>query len=320
MENNKNFAEAFKQWEDDYNPLFKQAIAAEKASGKESSQVAELLDYIKEMQGMISESTKHIETMESQIAEMREIQKHPVKNVLTNIHENLNSCFEKAKEGLKNLMNKLVEGCKKIVESVKDTGIIAGDNIAKALDLKGIVETDKAVFETIGKLCDKAVKNCETFFAEAAQIGGHVKNMGRSLIGKEAVEVGEKQPGLISELFTAPYKAISDGCKAVVALDEKHLANLENQEMKAEAVKDFRAVVKTEKTIVQSAEQSEKSGVITQEAAAEIRNNSVKRVKQAAGRKQSLSERLNEKKAQAKKLNAERVREKEKTKAVPEVG
>jgi hypothetical protein len=320
MDNKIDFSEAYAQFQTDNAPLFNETITAAESKGMDSSQITAMLEYIKQMNETIAESTKHITVMECQLAEMQEIQKHPVKHVLHNIHERLKSCLEKCKEGVRNLMTKVVEGCKGIVESARDSGIVAKDNVAKFFDVKGVIETNSTVFQTINQLCEKAVKNTETFCAEAGKIGGHVNNMGRAVIGRDTVAVGDKPPGVVAQILTLPYKGVSRLCKAVIALDAKNLENLENASQRADAVREYREVVKTEKTIVESAAQSAESGVISKDAAAELRDNSAARVKQSRGSKNSFLSRLNAKDKQAKHRNLERDKSQDKSKAVPEVG
>jgi hypothetical protein len=311
--------DVFNEWKAENAPLFAQAAAAIEVSNQQSAQIADLLDCIKNMQHTITAANSQIAVMEGQIADMQEIQKHPVKSILSNIHDNLKSCLERAQESLKNLMDKVVDGCKKIVEAAKETGIIAKDNVAEFFEIKDILSDDNKIFGAIDQLCEKAVRNTETFFAEADKMGGHMKNMARALVGKETLEVGDKQPGLLAKFFSAPYTDISSVCKSVISHNDRTIENLNNRTERADAIREHRDVEKNEKSVVKAVNRDEKNGDISKEAANELRTESKSRVEQSGRKKGDVLKRLAEKTAQSKRNNAERNRQNDRKKSEPEL-
>ena len=86
---NADFSEVYEQWRKDNSPLFKEAISSLEANGKSSDAITSLLEYVKSMESAISKMSESHTEMKLQLAEMKEIQNHPVKNILNKIHESI---------------------------------------------------------------------------------------------------------------------------------------------------------------------------------------------------------------------------------------
>lgn len=316
---NKDFAAAFAEWEKENSPLFKETAATLEANGKDASQLTSMLDYIKQMQETITQSAEQIGKMEAQIAEMKEIQKHPIKNVLNNICESLKTSLEKAKESLKNLMNKVVEGCKKIVQAGKDNvALIDGALTEWNGDVTGAKAIIKENQNIVGG-CDKATKAIETFFTEKlANVGRNIKNAGKALTGKTDEINTEKiklENSKAAAVFSAPFKAVKSITEFSTQIQEKRLEKAETILEKASIIKDERSLNYTDKEI----DNGVKKGTLSAETAGVLKDKAAEARTSISERKQSLTDRLKASTERAKQSNLERNKTHERAKTA-EIG
>ena len=319
---NKDFVMAFVQWQQDNQQLFNNAEDVLRNNGQDASQLTEMLNYIKQMQETINESSKHIEDIESQLAKMEDIQKHPIKNVLSNIKESLKTSLDNMKEGLKNLMSKVVEGCKKIVENGKDNLALADGKLTEIFGGVKMMEANIRDCNSMIKDGDKAIKAIETFTNEKiAKAIRNVQNAGKALAGKTSEITADTKPmEKTNAVLTAPFKALNKISEIIIKINENDIKREEHYLAKADAVKEYRQTAKDEKTVQAEIKQSLKHGDISTEKAAELREKSAGRIEAAVEKKQSLLARLDAKKDECKQANLERNKQKERAKAAPEMG
>jgi predicted RNase H-like nuclease (RuvC/YqgF family) len=86
-------------------------------SGRDSTGLSALLGHVSEMESFVKRAEDKISEMKSQLAQMKEIQNHPVKNALKNTIQTLEHKVAEIKERLGELKHMLAEGCKSAVQA-----------------------------------------------------------------------------------------------------------------------------------------------------------------------------------------------------------
>jgi hypothetical protein len=165
--------------------------------------------------------------MRQQINEIKEIQKHPIKNILQNASDILKEKVAEIRAQLGKIRENIVQGCKNAVTAVKEVGITALDKLADFFHIKQGFEAIQTGSAAGVKSCDKAVGNIEIFSKEYHSATLSVKNMARLAIGRQRKDT-PAEIGKLAKVVCLPYKVgrkCLDGIgstadKAVVKLDE----------------------------------------------------------------------------------------------------
>ncbi|GHV14323.1 hypothetical protein FACS1894219_10270 [Clostridia bacterium] len=198
-------------------------------NNKDTKGLAALIGHVSEMESFVKRAEDKIADMKSQLSEMKEVQNHPVKTALQNAIKSLETKVAEVKERIAELKTNIIEGCKSAVESFKEKGAAALNNLAEFFHIKGGLKAiDKGAEQTV-KQCDKAIAAISEFGQNYHAAGRAVKNMGLIIIGKEPVDA-KKENGIIVKVAAAPYKAekaIQNGIKKAVT---KAIAALEGME------------------------------------------------------------------------------------------
>jgi hypothetical protein len=225
------------------NQYVKELFAILQDNGRSTTGLSALLGHVSEMESFVQRAEDTISVMKSQLAEMKEVQNHPVKTALTNAIKSLERTVSEVKERLTELKQNIAEGCKNAVAAFKEKGISALDKLASFFHIKSGLQDWTKDLDRIIKTDDKAVAKIEAFAAEYHSAGQAVKNMARVLVGREPLDA-KKEAGKLAKTLAAPYKAQ----KAVVTKLKKSLnkaiASLERLEATTEARREHRAIEK----------------------------------------------------------------------------
>jgi len=205
------------------NEYVQQLFSVLQENGRDTSGLSALLGHVSEMESFVKRAEDKIADMKSQLAEMKEVQNHPVKTALQSAIKNLEHKVAEIKEQLATLKNNIVEGCKSAVNAFKEKGVAALDKLASFFHVKGALKAiDRSVEQSV-KICDKSVANINTFAAEYHSAGRAIKNMGRMLVGKEPIDA-KKEAGKLAKIAAAPYKAQKAALTGIKKSVDKALA------------------------------------------------------------------------------------------------
>ena len=216
-----------------------------KARLAENSYVKELLTVLKENPSPSSqdfmEMVAHVGELENRLAEavdelktMRQkVQSRSLKAVLQRSCKALESNISSMRQRLSELKDHIVTGCKNALAAFKEHGTVALDGIGRFFHVKPMLESMKKAVNNSINVDNKAIDKIQAFSAEYHQAGRHLKNMGRTLIGKEPIQE-VKAPGKIVKVISAPYKADRACMMAAKRNIEKALENLDRLQESAQ--------------------------------------------------------------------------------------
>ena len=125
------------------------------------------------------------------------------------------------------------EGCKNTLAAVKEQGISTLDNAARFFHIKPGLEALRNNINEGIQADTKAISRIEAVSTEYHEAGRHVKNIGRALMGKEAVQEA-KSIGKLAKTVQAPYRAERACFLAARKGLEKAVASLDRLERAAE--------------------------------------------------------------------------------------
>ena len=214
----------------------------------ENEYVKELLALLKENQSPagkeLLEAIGHVSEMEKQLAsavdelkamrqDLEKMKNPPLKSALQKSIVVLQDRILALRDSLAELKAGIIEGCKNTLAAVKERGISALDHAARFFHIKpGLTAMRNNINEGI-QADEKAISSIEAVSAEYHEAGRHVKNIGRALMGKEAVQEA-KAPGKLAKTVQAPYRAERACLLSMQNSVEKALARIERLEQAAE--------------------------------------------------------------------------------------
>jgi hypothetical protein len=214
------------------NEYVSQLFSILQDNGRDTSGLSALIGHVSEMENFVKRAEDKISDMKSQLAEMKEVQNHPVKTALRNAIRSLETKVAEVRTQLAELKTNIIEGCKSAVEAFKDRGISALNNLASFFGVKKGLQGWKKDIDGIIKADDKAVARIEAFAAEYHSGTNALKNMGRIIIGREPIDA-KKEAGKLAKTLSVPYKAQKTAMTGLRKSLDKAIAKLEQLESTA---------------------------------------------------------------------------------------
>jgi len=172
------------------------------------STMKDLLDIIGQvgaMEKQLNAAVNELQSMRRELAEAQ-VQNHPIKTALQNAVKTMEKNVAVMRERLDELKENIIDGCKNAVAAFKEKGLSALRNIAEFFHLRPGLEALRDNLSKSIKLDDAAMAKIEAVSAEYHEAGRHIKNIGRAIVGKEAIQEA-KAPGKLAAAVAAPYRA-----------------------------------------------------------------------------------------------------------------
>jgi len=188
------------------NPVIQELFATLKENNQDPAGFTALLGYVKQMEDFVTTAEAQIADMQANLNEIREIQKHPVKNAVENTTVALEHKVTGIRASLNRIRSDIIEACSNMLTAIKSKGITALDTAATFLGIKKSCEKIQQACTAATMDCNKSITKIDKFSQEYHQTGLHLKNMLRVAVGKEALET-PKENGQIAKAMCAPYKA-----------------------------------------------------------------------------------------------------------------
>lgn len=157
------------------------------------------------MEKQLDAAVKELAAMRQELKTAQE-QSHPVRNTLQKTVIAMQGQVLDLRDKLAELKQNVIDGCKSAVAAFKEQGITALDNVARFFKIKPVLETMRNSLDKSIKFDDKAIAKIEAISAEYHQAGRHLKNIGRAMRGKEAIQEA-KPTGKLAKTILAPYRA-----------------------------------------------------------------------------------------------------------------
>lgn len=193
-------------------------------------ELAELVSHVSGMERQLIEALGELHDMRRK---MQEAEDRSLKSVLQKGYRGLEGNVDAMRRRLLELKGQIVEGCRNMLEDFKERGAVALNGAARFFRLKPALEAVQNVAENSIQACAGAVSRLDAFSKEYHEAGMHLKNMGRSLLGRPA-ETEAKDSGKIAEAFTGAFVLESAFAAAVSRGAERSMGALARLERAAE--------------------------------------------------------------------------------------
>ena len=176
--------------------------------------------------------------------QLSQVQKPSVKYALQNAAAKLRHKVDQLREGLNDLWEKIAGCAANAVQEFRDMGVSALDRAVSGLHIKNSLEAlHENISDTVADM-KKNIAALENAGQELRSVGGHLKNAGRALTGKETQVVTSSQEGRFQSVVLAPIRTTQKLFSSMNNATLAAIGNLENLEQTAESVRAERAVQK----------------------------------------------------------------------------
>ena len=155
------------------------------------------------MANQLNSALNELHDVREQLAKMQE---NPVKRFVLHVADAVEGRHHVMQICLAEMKERIVEGAKEAVEGFKRTGVKALDQAVSALGVKKALESiQKGIGESITDV-KKSIEKVENLGHELRSAGGHMKNAGRALMGKEQQEVDGGSEGRFQAAVLSPLR------------------------------------------------------------------------------------------------------------------
>ena len=155
------------------------------------------------MANQLNSALNELHDVREQLAKMQE---NPVKRFVLHVADAVEGRLHAMQICLAEMKERIVEGAKEAVEGFKRTGVKALDQAVSALGVKKALESiQKGIGESITDV-KKSIEKVENLGHELRSAGGHMKNAGRALMGKEQQEVDGGSEGRFQAAVLSPLR------------------------------------------------------------------------------------------------------------------
>lgn len=191
-----------------------------------------VVNEVNAMEKQLGAAVAELAAMRRELAEAQK-QNHPAKDALQKAVITMQNRVLHLRERLAELKQNVIVGCKNAVAAFKEQGAVALHSAADFFHIRPGFTAMRRELDTAIREDDAAIAKIEAISTEYHQAGRHIKNMGRALLGKEAVE-DTKAPGKLAAAVSLPFRNERKVFAAMRGGADKALAGLERLEQAAE--------------------------------------------------------------------------------------
>ena len=190
-----------------------------------------VLNQVGTIEKQLNAAVQELSAMRQEL-KMAQEQNNPVKTALQKAVIVIQGQVLDLRDKLAELKQNVIAGCKNAVAAFKETGISALDNVTRFFKVRPNLEAMRDMLTKDIQYDDKAIAKIEAISTEYHQAGRHLKNMGRTMLGREmAQEV--KQPGKLAALISVPFRTERSHFSSIKSHVEKSLNTLVRLEERA---------------------------------------------------------------------------------------
>lgn len=207
-------------------------------------QAADLSQVMWYMDGMSRQFDAVFQELQEVKAQLAQEQQPAIQKIMQGVVTNLENKVEWARDMLAGLRERITDCARNAVENFKDAGVTALDKAVSAAGVKNRLETLQEHISGMIADTKQNIAKVENVGHELRSVGGHLKNAGRAMTGKEAQAVTGGQEGRFQSAVLAPMRAVQRLFSGMNNATLAAIGNLENLEQTAESVRAERAVQK----------------------------------------------------------------------------
>lgn len=164
-----------------------------------------LLEQVGTMEQQLEAAVRELAAMRRDLAEME--RRHPAVNAMRKAVMAVQAQVLELREKLSALKQAITDGCKNAVTAFREKGAAALDTVTRFFRVRPMLEGVQMQADHAAQAAGRAVEWIEAASQKYHEAGRHLKNAGRALTGKEAIQK-VKPPGKAAKTAAAPFRAV----------------------------------------------------------------------------------------------------------------
>lgn len=196
----------------------------------EKQDAEQLTAYIEKMETEFSQVHKELEEVKKQL---ETLQNRGVKATALRVVHTVEEKTAQAKAQLAEVKDTFIQGAGLAVRAAKDKGVVGLKTAVEKMGLRSGLERLKSGLHQCAEHVQGGINRLAALGDELHEVGGHVRNAGRALTGKEAAEITGRNPdrgvihgiqaglGKIGRLFTLMEQRTEKAMASIGRLEEK---------------------------------------------------------------------------------------------------
>lgn len=228
------------------NEAIQQFIKMLEENGRQG-QAADLSALMWYMDGMSRQYDAVLQELQNVRQQLAQVKEPSVKYVVQGAAAKLEHRAHQIKETLDSLWEKIAGCAAAAVENFKEAGVSALDKAVSAMGVKNVLESLQDHLSDMIADTKRNIEKVESIGHELRSVGGHLKNAGRAMSGKETQTVDGGQEGRFQSAVLAPMRGTQ---KLLCGMNNATLVaigSVEHLEQTAEDARAARAEQQTEK-------------------------------------------------------------------------
>ncbi|MDE6454666.1 MAG: hypothetical protein K2L38_01860 [Dysosmobacter sp.] len=210
----------------------------------QAQDLSQLLFYMDGMSRQFDAVFQELQEVKAQLAQ----EKQPaVQKIMQGVVTNLENKVEWARDMLAGLRERITDCARNAAENFKEAGVSALDKAVSAMGVKNRLESLQEHISGVISDTKRSIEKVESIGHELRSVGGHLKNAGRAMTGKETQTVDGGQEGRFQSVVLAPMRATKSLLSNMNNATLAAIGRVENLELSAEAVREARAERQAEK-------------------------------------------------------------------------
>lgn len=210
-------------------------------------QAADLSALLWYMDGMSRQFDAVCQELQEVKIQLAQEQQPAVQKVMQGVVTNLENKVEWARDMLAGLRERITDCARNAVENFKDAGVSALDKAMSAMGVKNVLESLQDHLSNMIADTKQNIEKVENIGHELRSVGGHLKNAGRAMTGKETQTVDGGQEGRFQSVVLAPMRGSKKLLSSMNNATLAAIGGVEHLEQTAEATREARAERQAEK-------------------------------------------------------------------------
>lgn len=150
-------------------------------------------------------------------------------------------------EQIRGFRTALNEKATQLVQNFKENGVMALNHVCDFLGVKDTMVQLKISMLSSAADMQKSMDKIDQVSQELREVSTHAKNVGRAVVGKEALAVPEPKESGFFHQMKRPYRSMKEFCTNQAEKLEKTIEGMERMEQSAERTAERRAKMRQEK-------------------------------------------------------------------------
>jgi len=222
------------------NEAIQQFMKLLEENGREG-QAADLSALMWYMDGMARQYEAVLGELQEVRQQLAQVREPSVKNVAQDAVAKLEQKAHQIRETLDGLWKKVAGCAAAAVENFKTAGVSALDKAVSTMGVKKVLES---LQEKISGMIDhtrESIAKVEGIGHELRSVGGHLKNAGRAVVGKDTQVVNGGQEGKFQSAVLAPMRTVKKMLSGMNNATLAAIGGVEHLEQTAETAREARA-------------------------------------------------------------------------------